>query len=84
MMCAGEGHTLRGIWPPRDIPSYIWDTVFLYHDCDRWQALPRAGGIDAQCSWTLNAFAVLQEAQEDIRYAQAQYDAWEARKKRKG
>ena len=77
----GEGHQLTGIWPPLDIPRYIWDVLDLFYDVEDYHTFPEPGGSLDQCTWTMGAFSILRSTRGEIREAQAAFDDWKRRQK---
>lgn len=80
----GAGHTLRGVWPPRDVPDHVWRAILLYQHCEDWRTLPLPGGIMQQCSWWLSAALVIRKTLAEIDGALMEEESWRQRQKQGG
>ena len=71
MSRGGQGHYMRGIWPPTDVPVEVWNVADLYQTCG-WT--PEQGGflptqVAEEDAWTMDAFHCLKVADSQIRNA---------------
>ena len=71
---AGEGHMLRGCWPPSDIPGHVWDTLQAYFDSDRWGIREK----DRDCPHTMARFRLCDVTRSQLREAES---SWQRDKK---